>query len=333
MHTPAPTLRFADLLGQPKAKELLRRAVLGGRPAHALLFRGPRGVGKRSMALVFAAFLNCPRQEEGEPCGRCPSCLRFRSGNHPDLLRLAADGGAIKIEQVRELKKALTFPPLEARFRVAILPDIHAMRREAANSLLKTLEEPPSHTILVLTGDQSGEILPTILSRCQVIPFFSLPREELTSLLASQTGLAPETAATLAAAAEGSLGRALVLHQQGLLDLRRRMVEALLRSRPDSGEAVQAILPLAEEAAELKEELPELLDLLSTWLRDLLLQRQGSAVSLANPDLRPLLAAGAARWSPEEMDARLSRIDRAKRQLARNCNAVAVSEVLLLSLL
>ena len=327
-----PPLRFADLVGQPKAKELLRSALERGRPPHALLFRGPRGVGKRSMALIFAALLNCPTPSDHEPCGHCSSCVRFRSGSHPDLLRIEPEGAAIKIERIRELKKALSFPPLEARFRVVVLPDIHTMRREAANSLLKTLEEPPAHTILVLTGDESGDILPTILSRCQVIPFFPLPLNGVAGLLKRQTDLNPDCAATLAAAAEGSLGRALLLHQRELLPLRRRIIEALLELAPDSPEAVQTLSGLAEEAATLKEELPELLDLLATWFRDLLLHGQGLNIQPINQDLRPLLPAGCRRWPPTTLAAQLPLLDRARRQLGRNCNPVAVCEVLFLAL-
>ncbi|MDP2752801.1 MAG: DNA polymerase III subunit delta', partial [Nitrospirota bacterium] len=129
-------LSFAGIIGQEKAKKLLHRAVEQNRLAHAFLFKGPMGVGKKTLARTFAAALNCQNQEGNEPCGRCPSCRKFRSGSHPDFLVIEPDGAAIKINQVRELKKTLAFPPFEAKIRVALLCDIHTMRREAANSLL-----------------------------------------------------------------------------------------------------------------------------------------------------------------------------------------------------
>ena len=132
-----------SVLGQEKAKKMLRRAVRGNRLSHAYLFRGPAGVGKKTLARAFGNYLNCQNPTNGQDaCASCQSCHKLKSGNHPDLLVVEPEGVSIKIKQIRELKHALTFPPFEANYRIVLITDVHAMRREAANSLLKILEEP-----------------------------------------------------------------------------------------------------------------------------------------------------------------------------------------------
>ncbi|OGQ88671.1 MAG: DNA polymerase III subunit delta' [Deltaproteobacteria bacterium RIFOXYD12_FULL_56_24] len=324
---------FAGIIGQEKAKKLLRRAVAQDRLAHAFLFKGPMGVGKKTLARTFAAALNCHNPKDHEPCGQCPSCRKFTAGSHPDFIVIEPEGAAIKINQVRELKKTLAFPPFEAKIRVALVCEIHTMRREAANSLLKTLEEPPAQTMLILTGDEAGGILPTILSRCQTVPFFPLPQPEVAKILAREAGITTENAATLAAMAEGSLGRARLLLAKDLLGLRREIIEHLLRLEPDTPTAIQALGELAETAARLKEDLGELLDLLTTWHHDLLLFAHGAPGSIINYDLSPTFPAACRRWSKGQLADKLHLLDTARKQLARNCNPTAVCEVLFFGLL
>jgi len=345
------------VLGQDKAKAMLRRAVLGERLAHAYLFRGPSGVGKKTLARAFGNYLNClsptPAQDA---CGHCSSCRKLQGNNHPDRLIIEPDGVAIKIAQIRELKRALSFPPLEANLRTVLLCDVHTMRREAANSLLKLLEEPPPGNLLILTGDAASEILPTITSRCQQIPFTSLPltqvADKLTAeSLARETAAAlkapskknlepprqyiisPEIAATLAALTDGSLGQARRLAESPLLELRRQIITRLLELRPGRPETAEAILSLAESSSESSEHLSELLGLLKLWFRDLYLMHQGQPQRIVNRDLGEALTQGLRRWPFSGLAPRLALFEKAERQLARNCNRALVCEVLYFGLL
>ena len=301
--------------------------------SHAYLFKGPGGVGNKMMARAFAALINCEQPQGNEVCGTCPSCKKFNSDNHPDLHIIEPQGAGIKIAQIRELQKDLSYPPFEAKTRVVILPDIHdTMRRpEVANSLLKTLEEPPPNTLLILTGDEAGGILPTILSRCQLVPFSPLTYQEVADLLAPE--VEPSQALTLAAVAEGSPGRALLLHNMELLGLRREMVDTLTHLNPESAEAVEAVYTLAGQAAALKENIHELFDLLTTWLRDLTLLALQSPGQLINHDLAELLEHGSQAWSHSGLLSAIDHIDLARRQLLRNCNRTLVCEVLFFALL
>ncbi|MDX1775394.1 MAG: DNA polymerase III subunit delta' [Desulfobulbales bacterium] len=327
-------LRFANLLCQARPVALLREAAAKNKMGHAYLFRGPDGVGKKRTALTLAAYLNCKNPLPQDSCGRCPSCRKYVSGNHPDLILVETDGSPIKISQVRELKQSLAFPPLEARVRVIILEDIHTMRREAANSLLKTLEEPAAGNLLILTADLAGEVLPTILSRCQVIPFGPLDHQEVARVLMQENDLEESLALTLAAVAEGSLGRAKLLYQEDLLSLRREVVEELLLGRLDQAETIGQVLRLSEKGAALKENIYEFLALIRLWYRDLVLAAAGGpGDSLANKDLALPLQAASQQLSLDQLRAKLFRIDQAERQLLRNCNRNLVLETLFFDLI
>ena len=330
----ASDLRFAYLLGHDKPKALLREAVAKNKMGHAYLFRGPDGVGKKRTALTLAAYINCKSPLDGDSCGRCTTCRKYFSGNHPDLILVEPDGAAIKIGQIRELKHQLTFPPLEAKVRVIVLEDIHTMRREAANSLLKTLEEPAPGNLLILTADLAGDVLPTILSRCQIISFGSLDHKDMAQVLMQENDMEESLAFTLAAVAEGSLGRAKLLWQKGLLSLRQEVVEGLLLGQQNPAETIAQVFRLSEKGAALKENTSELLALIRLWYRDLVLVAAGGPeASIANKDLALFLPAAAQLWSLRQLQQKLQRLDLAERQLLRNCSRTLVLETLFFDLI
>ncbi len=327
-------LAFSNLIGQDKAKSLLMRSIARDKMSHAYLFRGPAGVGKKRTALTLAAYVNCKSTVNHDVCGSCSSCRKFYTGNHPDLYVLRAEGAAIKINQIRKLKEALVFPPFEAQYRVVILEDVHTMRREAANSLLKTLEEPPPNNLLILTANETGELLATIVSRCQAIPFHPLPVDLVSRVMAADHGLPVETAFALAASAGGSLGRAELLLKKEFLPCRLEIVEQLLALLPGRSENVPAVYQMAEKTAELKENLGDFLDLLKLWFRDLILLAAGGPASLVSSrDLDHVLSAARGRWSLPELFDKLLLIEQAQKELLRNCNRLSVCEVLFFGLI
>ncbi len=323
--TELPPLCFTRLLGQEKGKRILLRSLAAGRIPHALLFRGPDGVGKALFARGLAAVLNCRDQAAGAACGRCPSCRKLAAMNHPDFLVVRPEKGALKIEQIRRLSRELSYPPYESKRRVVVLEDIQTMRREAANSLLKTLEEPPADNLLVLTADASREILPTLVSRCQVVPFVPLSLVDTVTLL-QQHGVDAVAAPLLARLSEGSPGRALLFHRQEMVGLWREVVTLLVGAGEDPDREVLPLLHMAERMAALQEALPSLLGLLKIWLRDLL------CVDLAPDSGGELPIRPTKSWSSGQLFARLQAIALAEEQLARNCNRALVAEVLLFAL-
>ncbi len=325
---------FTGLLGQDKAKKLILRTLAAGRLPHALLFRGPEGVGKQLFARGMAAALNCRSHDQPGACGNCLSCRKYRSGNHPDFLVISPEKGAIKIEQVRRMVQALSYPPYESAIRIVLLEDVHTMRSEAANSLLKTLEEPPEDNLLILTADSSREVLPTIASRCQVLPFHNLSEEDTVRILAEQPDRPDlQTARLLARLSEGSPGRAAVFLKTGMIATLKRVISVVTELDFASDKELSSLLRTAELMAEQKEHLPSFLGLLRIWLRDELMLACGLTMRYESADLLPA-GEGVRRKkrSVRQLFASLQALNRAERELARNCNRVLVCEVLLFTL-
>jgi len=316
---------FTQLYGQEKAKRLFGSSLMADRVPHAFLFRGPDGVGKRLFALGVAAAINCRRRSGPSACGKCSSCRKFQSQNHPDFLVIRPLKGVIKIEQIRQLTKELSYPPFESAMRIVVLEDVHTMRREAANSLLKTLEEPPADNLLILTAESSQEILATLTSRCQVVPFSQLSISDTATILAAH-GIEREAALLLARLSEGSPGRALLYQQSEMVAVWREVVDVLSNPAILPNRDVGVLLRLAEKMADQKDDLPPFLGLLKIWLRDLLLVDRTTG-ERAKEVLSPRKS-----WSSAQLFAKLQAISRAERELARNCNRTLVCEVLLFAL-
>ncbi len=201
--------RFEDVVGQEHVTRTLRNAISAGRLAHAYLFVGPRGIGKTSLARIFAEALNCEKGPTETPCGECHSCREIAAGSNLDVLEI--DGASNnRVEEVRDLRENVKFLPARSRYKLYIIDEVHMLSAAAFNALLKTLEEPPAHVKFIFATTEPQKILPTILSRCQR---FDLRRisvadivERLRKIAASEKVAASDEAlAAVARAAEGSL--------------------------------------------------------------------------------------------------------------------------------
>jgi DNA polymerase-3 subunit delta' len=322
------TLR--DVEGQGRALEGLRRALARHRLHHAYLFAGPDGVGKGLSAWGLAAALLCVQpREDGDGCGQCNACQRVAGRQHPDLHvieRLPHASGSrletfIKIGQIRELQRSLSFKSFEGARRVVLLFEPESMNPSTANALLKTLEEPGDDTHFVLISHAAHRLLPTIISRCQRVRFVPLPRSMVASKIASISGVDATTAALLAGLSEGSIGKGLVLAGSPLLEQRATLLE-----RIDSPEALRNIGALSELADTLgrdKGELPLLFLLLRTWYRDLMLVGAGAPVErLVHSDLVAQAQARAGMLPFAAITARLDLVNETEQAiLVGNANA------------
>ena len=326
---------FSDTFGQPKAVRLLSRALENERLAHAYLFSGPEGVGKKTTAWQFTAILLCKTKGTVEPCGTCSSCVQFSSSNNPDFLHIKPQGATIKIDQVRTLKKALSYPPLESPRRVILLEDVHTMRREAGNSLLKLLEEPPPDNILLLTADDSEPLLSTIVSRCQTVPFYPLATGLAAQIISQQnSSLSPDEALHFAHLSGGCPGLAKTLNSEGLLPTYERIISCLLDPGEKQADRVESALSLALEAAELKEGLDQLFDLLRLFFKKSMLA--GLHGSDRQADQQPgdaNILRARERWNLAQLSDKVQVLDFVAKTLARNCNRQMACEVLFLKLL
>ncbi len=247
----------------------LERTATQGRPAHAYLFSGREGIGKKAAAVTFACSLNCP--DPGHDQDRsCAVCRRIRSGNHPDFIVEQPEKGMIRIERIRGLQSFFRYAPVEGRYRVIIFDDAHLMNRQAQNALLKTLEEPPPRRILILVSAKPSLLLPTVRSRCRDVRFGPIPAPQLASLLEQKRGLPPEKAAALAAMACGSMARALEIEKSNYLDLCRQVISIL--AEPGK-HGIRGLLEVSKEISRNRKTAVDAIEIACTWVRDLLVQR------------------------------------------------------------
>ena len=232
----------------------------------SLLFAGPAGVGKLQAAKSLAQALNCPARS-GDGCGSCPTCLRIERDEHPDVrvLRPEGAGQQLKVEGVRQIVSETPFRPFEGRRRVSIFVDAERMNPASANTLLKTLEEPPAWALLILITENAAALLPTIVSRCQTYRFAPLSIEDLTEILVAEHEMNREQATLLAALSGGSLSRALAFRDEPLTDLRQEALR--IASVAVEGGRAQDLVPWSDQLSKNKR-LPFLLHLLAGIARD-----------------------------------------------------------------
>ncbi|MDQ7784480.1 MAG: DNA polymerase III subunit delta' [Desulfomonilaceae bacterium] len=255
---------MAILIGHERVISLLDRAVHEGRPAHAYLFTGREGIGKKQAAIRFACRLNCP-DPDSDPDGTCPVCRRIVGGNHPDVTIEVPERGIIRIDRIRSLQSHFRYAPIEGRFKVTVIDDAHTMNAAAQNALLKTLEEPPAGRILILVTSKPYVLLPTVRSRCRRIRFAPLSAGEVTGILEKSRGMSAEEAEMSASVSGGSVSRALEMDEAGFPDLRNQVLSVLT----DPGAV--GITGLVEMSATLssdKKRAADAVDIAATWVRD-----------------------------------------------------------------
>ena len=293
--------------------EQLMRSAQAGRIVHALLFSGPRGTGKRSMAALFARSALC--QSAGErPCDSCPTCKKCLSGAHPDVHILAPEKNTIKVGEIRELTARLSLNAYEGGRKIAIIERADCMNENAQNALLKTLESPTGDTLFFLLTENPGVLLPTVVSRCLQVRFRLLEPELCAKVLADR-GVEPGRARLLAALSQGSVGRALEIDADaGYLELRQRVTDAL-EGMKGPGDVARATAQIGE----VKGREGDVLEIMELWARDLMRVQNGAA---------PLDAQEAQRLRASRYcgSALLQRVMRARRQLNANVPWVNVLE-------
>jgi len=293
-------MSFSEIIGQTKIIRLLRRALAQDLLPHAFLFTGVEGVGKKSTALTLAKVVNCQDGASGDCCDQCISCRKAASGNHPDINLIERDGPFIKIEQIRALKHRLRFKPLEGRYRVTVINNCQHLKVEAANALLKVLEEPPANNIIILTAIEITALLPTIVSRCLHLSFQPLPAVEISAHLCKAHPIAPESAAVIARLAGGSLSQAMSLLDEKKLARRTWIFETVAEIHKSRiSDLLAAINRWKGDNVDLQQDL----EWLKTWIRDLLVQKfeATESVGLLNADLAEKVKAMAPQMSSHNL--------------------------------
>ena len=321
---------FGGIIGQDRAVALLRQALRADRLAHAYLFVGPEGVGKRRVAFALAQAGNClHRLPDGDACGACAACRKIAAGVHPDVLLLIPEETTVRIEQVRALREEVGRRPYEGKRRFALLDPAEALTEQAQNALLKTLEEPAGATTFILLAQRAGALLPTVVSRCQRLTFGPVPEALIARHLAA-AGVPGDRAHALAAQARGSVGGALALAGGAVLETRDALLSRLF---PALEQGPAACVEAAEEIARDREGLGEAFDLLLTWCRDLLVTAVLGHPGLAvNRDRADTLAAAAGRFPVKALAEAVAAVAAAREALETNANPRLTCEALLFRL-
>jgi DNA polymerase-3 subunit delta' len=322
--------------GHESLIEAFDRVVRRGRLAHAYLFAGPSGVGKRLFAHELARALLC----EGKPgprleaCDRCPSCAQVDAGSHPDFFVAARPEENVEfpIAVVQQLCRDLSLKPARGRRKIAIVDDADDFNAESANCFLKTLEEPPPNSLLILIGTSSDLQLPTIVSRCQVIHFAPLSENIVADLLRKEGLEDPALIQRVAQLSDGSLGQALALADPALWEFRRTLLTTLAKSPFDSVALAQAWTHFVEEAgkdsAAQRRRAALLIGLLIDFLDVLLVVQNSGAPKLAEAEDRRILEDLAQRTNQDQVLALLDRCLEASVQLDRKVQLILVIEAL-----
>lgn len=315
---------------QPRASELLYRSLRNERLAHAYLFTGPKGAGKKQMALHLAKSLFCP-EREADACGACVTCRRIEAGNHPDVLLITPDGASIKIDQIRALQKEMAMRAVESSRKVYIIEHVDKMTTQAANSLLKFLEEPPAGVLAVLVTEHAHAILPTILSRCQTVSFSPLSADAIAEQLRADGVLAGM--AKVASHITTNVEEARLLSQsESFAQLRNLVIQLVQECKQRNASALYTIHDMLQKSDKIKEELPLFLDLLILWLRDILYVQVGRHAHLINSDQQDVLQGQALVWTKAELLHGIDLVMDTKNRIERNANAQLALERLVLQI-
>lgn len=316
-------MSFKDIKGQDKAISILQAYLSKQSSASSYLFVGAQGLGKFLTARTLAKSVNC-LQENWDACERCVSCLKIEKNQHPDvhIIDVRAfkpeepptdvDSQAIKIEYIRQLQKEINLKPYEARKKVFIINDAHNLTAEASNALLKTLEEPPQNSLIILVTSQPNLLFKTIISRCQIIKFSPLKRSQLKEIIRRDYSLDENLAHFLAYFCEGRIGLALALKDTDILTDKNRIIdEIVLRGR--SG--------LDYRKGPDREELRKYLNILAAWFRDIYLLKTGLAhAELINLDRKSELLKSMGSYSFGALDEITRFISDALLYLEQNIN-------------
>ena len=321
-----------NLVGHEWAVDMLRHHLTGDGLRHAYLFAGPPGLGRRTLALRFAQALNCQTPlDAGIPCGQCRDCKQIEAMQHADLTVVQADsdGGTLKVDQIREARRMLTFKPYQSKYRVAIFLHFQEANDNAANALLKTLEEAPSYAVLILTADNPEQLLPTIVSRCEVLRLRPLPIEDVRRDL-ENSGLETDQANLIAHISGGRPGYARQLLES----------ESLLEKREDRLNDLQDLIAAsrvekfayADRLARDKDSMRQAILIWLSYWRDVMLRTAQAETPLVNMDRNVEIEDLAGRLDLSAARGVVSGLEDVLEKMERNVNSRLLAEVMLLDL-
>ncbi|MDD5097076.1 MAG: DNA polymerase III subunit delta' [Candidatus Omnitrophica bacterium] len=304
-------MRFNACLGHDLPISMINGYLEKNRLTGGYIFSGPEGIGKKMVAKIIAQGLNCTADSE-KPCGSCSACLRIQKMQHPDVHIIENDESQIKIDAIRDIKREASFRPYEGLMKVFIIDNAHKLNAEAANSLLKILEEPPKDSVIILVTHKVQTILSTVLSRCKQIRFAPLPRVSLESVLIKDHFVGKDLAHFLSYYCEGRLGFALKLKDSRILAEKNAIFNSfMLSEKPLEGNYF----------SQSKDQLHVCLNILASWARDLYLLKAGIPASeIIHADRQSDLLKLAHKLSFKQLNGIISGVTESSMYLDNNVN-------------
>ena len=278
---------FSEFVGQDEIKEYFKKSIKENNVSHGYIFEGNKGIGKYEMALLFAQSLLC-NSFNGEPCNECSSCIKVNTNNHPDLHIISTTDKSIKREVIDELIESINQKPYESDRKVYIIKDSEDMTPQAANTFLKTLEEPVGNTVIIMLTENSNLLLPTISSRCQIIKFKNIDQNVIANHIKDKFSLDHNTAKLIAFYSKGVLLNAerIALNEDDILKRRSEIIkiyDKIINSQRN------IIFEYEEYFEENKDNIDEILEFLMVWLRDIYLKKYGVDDLIINTDYMNML--------------------------------------------
>ncbi|MGC9977000.1 MAG: DNA polymerase III subunit delta' [Syntrophales bacterium] len=324
-------MSFKDVYGHEKQIKVLQTAMARDRIPHAYLFYGPEGVGKRTVAGVFAKALNCiTGPDRLDACDVCPSCLKIDHGNHSGVITISAQGQFIKIREIRELQEEMKFSPFEGGKRIFIIGDADRMNIESANAILKTLEEPSASNILILITSRPHQLPATVLSRCQHVRFNPLRQETIALFLEEKLSLDGKSAHLIALSSGGSIGKARAMNDESYLTTRDTVLDIIARIKTKDPFKLLSVL---NDFGQERKDIMERLGILITGYRDALVYKEtGDRDNIINQDHIGIVRSIAESESGRDIVNCIRAVDRACYMISQNANKQLTLEVMMFRL-
>lgn len=323
-------MSFFDIYGHEKQVAILRQAIVQNRLGHSYLFSGIDGVGKKTLALELAKALNCEKAGEiNDSCEKCPVCLKIKRRTHPDVFLIEAEGQFIRVAAIREIQAQMTFRPMEGKKRVYVIDNADRMNEEAANALLKTLEEPSASNVLILITAKPYTLPSTIISRCRHMRFNPVAIDTITKFLVECQKIEKESALLPAGLSGGSVGQALELSREEAVAYRAEVLKMLANTKKSDPMSLLAFAAFFGQDKQDKREIKQGFSILQTCFRDALIYKEtGSSRMLLNQDETALIASLALRLTGRQIIQNIALMEKSFETMERNVNKTLTLETM-----
>ena len=321
---------FSGIIGQKRVVESLQRSLAENRVGHAYIFTGPAGMGKKTIARIYAGLLLCENPKHGSSCRKCTACLLDENGTNPDFHRITGDN-SIGVDLIREMQEDVIIKPVYSKRKVYIIEDAGKMTEQAQNCLLKTLEEPPSYVVVILLADNYEMLLETIRSRAQRLNFTRYTSEEVIKAVTAKYGDNPELSRLAAEYSDGNIGKALELAGSSeFKQLREKVCELLAGALEGNAKILMDFSAFLEEN---RENIEIILEIIQLYFRDMLVAYEtGNENMLINSDKKDMIINNARIYSSSRILSTIDTIWELKRALRQNANYQLVVDNLLIKL-